>query len=58
MAKSIERTGRRAVAIQADSAAPEAIMRSVSEAVSALGGLDILVNSAATATLERSPTST
>lgn len=58
MAKSIERTGRRAVAIQADSAAPEAIMRSVSEAVSALGGLDILVNSAATATLEPSPTST
>lgn len=47
MAKSIERTGRRAVAIQADSAAPEAIMRSVSEAVSALGGLDILVDSAA-----------
>ncbi|PAP92225.1 SDR family NAD(P)-dependent oxidoreductase [Mesorhizobium wenxiniae] len=47
MAKSIERTGRRAVAIQADSATPEAIMRSVSEAVSALGGLDILVNSAA-----------
>jgi len=47
VAKSIESTGRRALAIQADSAAPEAIMRSVSEAVSALGGLDILVNSAA-----------
>ena len=45
--KSIESTGRRAVAIQADSADPEAITRSVSEAVSALGGLDILVNSAA-----------
>lgn len=45
--KSIESMGRRAVAIQADSAAPEAIMRSVSQAVSALGGLDILVNSAA-----------
>ncbi|TIU14350.1 MAG: SDR family NAD(P)-dependent oxidoreductase, partial [Mesorhizobium sp.] len=45
--KSIESKARRAVAIQADSAAPEAIMRSVSEAVSALGELDILVNSAA-----------
>lgn len=45
--KSIEQTGRRAVAIQADSADPDAIARSVSEAVVALGGLDILVNSAA-----------
>lgn len=45
--KSIEGLGHRAVAIQADSADPEAIERSVSEAVSALGGLDILVNSAA-----------
>jgi len=45
--QSIERVGRRAVAIQADSADPEAITRSVSEAVAALGGLDILVNSAA-----------
>jgi NAD(P)-dependent dehydrogenase (short-subunit alcohol dehydrogenase family) len=45
--KAIESTGRRAVAIQADSADPEAITRSVSEAVSALGGLVILVNSAA-----------
>jgi 3-oxoacyl-[acyl-carrier protein] reductase len=47
VAASIASLGRRAVAIQADSAAPEAIARSVSEAVSALGGLDILVNSAA-----------
>ncbi|WGK62844.1 SDR family oxidoreductase [Halopseudomonas sp. SMJS2] len=47
VAKSIESTGRCAIAIQADSAAPEAILRSVDEAVSALGGLDILVNSAA-----------
>jgi len=47
VAKSIERTGHRAVAIQADSADPQSITRSVSEAVSALGGLDILVNSAA-----------
>jgi len=45
--KSIEKMGRRAVAIQADSADPKAILRSVSEAVSTLGGLDILVNSAA-----------
>jgi NAD(P)-dependent dehydrogenase (short-subunit alcohol dehydrogenase family) len=45
--KSIEGAGRRAIAIQADSADPDAITRSVSEAVSALGGLDILVNSAA-----------
>lgn len=47
VAKSIESTGRSAVAIQADSAAPEPIARSVSEAVTALGGVDILVNSAA-----------
>jgi len=47
VAKSIGGTGRRAVAIQADSADPEAITRCVSEAVAALGGLDILVNSAA-----------
>lgn len=44
---SIAGTGRRAVAIQAESAAPEAITRSVSDAVSTLGGLDTLVNSAA-----------
>ncbi|RWH41822.1 MAG: SDR family oxidoreductase [Mesorhizobium sp.] len=47
VARSIESAGRRAVVIQADSADPEAIARSVSEAVAALGGLDILVNSAA-----------
>ncbi len=45
--KSIEGLGHRAVTIQADSADPEAIERSVREAVSALGGLDILINSAA-----------
>lgn len=44
--KSIEKTGQRAVSIQADSADPEAIERSVSEAIAALGGIDILVNSA------------
>jgi len=45
--KSISATGHRAVAIQADSADPQAITRSVEDAVSALGGLDVLVNSAA-----------
>ena len=44
---SIEKLGRRAFAIQADSADPKAIKRAVSETVDALGGLDILVNSAA-----------
>jgi NAD(P)-dependent dehydrogenase (short-subunit alcohol dehydrogenase family) len=43
---SIEGLGRRAVAIQADSADPTAIKRSVDEAVGVLGGLDILVNNA------------
>ncbi|MET0273859.1 MAG: SDR family oxidoreductase [Phenylobacterium sp.] len=43
---SIEKLGRRAVAIQADSSDPVAIKRSVDEAVAALGGLDILVNNA------------
>ncbi|HEY9090452.1 SDR family NAD(P)-dependent oxidoreductase [Parasphingorhabdus sp.] len=47
--KSITSKGRRAVAIQADSTDPRAITRSVSDAVSALGGVDILVNSAAIA---------
>lgn len=45
--EAIERTGRRALALRADSADPQAIERAVSEAVSAFGGLDILVNSAA-----------
>ena len=45
--ESIQRTGRRAFAIQADSADPKAIQRSVNEALDKLGGLDILVNSAA-----------
>lgn len=47
VAKSIESKGHRAVAIQADSSDPDAITRAVREAVSALGGLEILVNSAA-----------
>lgn len=45
--RSIQDLGRRAVAIQADSTDPEAVTRAVSEAVSTLGGLDILVNNAA-----------
>lgn len=49
LVESIHSKGRRAFAIQADSADPEAISRSVAEAVSHLGGIDILVNSAAVA---------
>jgi len=44
MVKAIEAKGRRAVAIQADSADPAAVRRSVEETVQRLGGLDILVN--------------
>lgn len=46
VAQAIEGKGRRAVAIQADSGDPEAVKRSVAEAVAALGGIDILVNNA------------
>lgn len=44
--RTIEAKGRRAVAIQADSADPVAVKRSVDTAVAELGGLDILVNNA------------
>jgi NAD(P)-dependent dehydrogenase (short-subunit alcohol dehydrogenase family) len=44
--QEIERKGGRGFAIQADSADPAAIQRSVDEAARALGGLDILVNNA------------
>lgn len=44
--REIEAKGRRGVAIQADSADPAAVKRSVDEAAAALGGLDILVNNA------------
>jgi 3-oxoacyl-[acyl-carrier protein] reductase len=46
---AIEQKGRKAVAIQADGADPNAIQRSIDEAAAALGGLDILVNNAAIA---------
>jgi NAD(P)-dependent dehydrogenase (short-subunit alcohol dehydrogenase family) len=49
LVRLVEEKGRKAVAIQADSADPEAIQRSVDEAVGALGSLDILVNNAAIA---------
>lgn len=42
--QAIEHKGRRGFAIQADSADPAAVKRSVDDAASALGGLDILVN--------------
>jgi len=47
--RTIQGHGRKALAIQADSADPEAIRRAVDGAADALGGLDILVNSAAIA---------
>ncbi|NNU68770.1 SDR family oxidoreductase [Rhizobium sp. WYCCWR 11152] len=47
LVRAIEAQGRKAVAIQADSADPGAIQRSVDQAARALGGLDILVNNAA-----------
>jgi len=49
VAKLIAEQGRRAFAIQADSADPAAIACCVNDTVAALGGLDILVNSAAVA---------
>jgi 3-oxoacyl-[acyl-carrier protein] reductase len=47
--KSIEDKGGKAVAIQADSAAPEAIKGAVDKTVATFGALDVLVNNAGTA---------
>ena len=47
--KAIEASGGKAVAIQADAADAEAVRGAVEKAVSALGGLDIVVNNAGTA---------
>jgi 3-oxoacyl-[acyl-carrier protein] reductase len=44
--RAVEALGRRAVAIQADSADAAAVQSSVEKTVAALGGLDILVNNA------------
>jgi NAD(P)-dependent dehydrogenase (short-subunit alcohol dehydrogenase family) len=44
--RAIEAKGRRGMAIQADSADPAAVKRSIDEAAAGLGGLDILVNNA------------
>ena len=46
---AIEGKGRRGLGIQANGESPEAVERSVAEAVKVLGGLDILVNNAAIA---------
>lgn len=45
--RDLERQGARAVALQADLARPAAARRLVERAAAALGGLDVLVNSAA-----------
>ncbi len=46
VAAEIESAGRRSLAIQADSAKPEAVVAAVEKTVSALGRIDILVNNA------------
>jgi 3-oxoacyl-[acyl-carrier protein] reductase len=49
VAGSIEKYGRKALAIRADSANPQAVQQAVDQAAAALGKLDILVSNAAIA---------
>jgi 3-oxoacyl-[acyl-carrier protein] reductase len=51
--KEIERTGRNAIAIQADAADADAIEAAVEKTVATFGGLDVLVNNAGTAIPKR-----
>src|SRR5260370_22664051 len=47
--KEIERSGRKAIPIQADATDPDAVGAAVEDAVATFGGLDVLVNNAGTA---------
>jgi 3-oxoacyl-[acyl-carrier protein] reductase len=51
--KSIEQTGGKAIAIQADAANADAVSSAVEKAVATFGGIDVLVNNAGTAIPKR-----